>query len=323
MHLELITWPQLQSQAPSAVRYPPAMKTLTLLLTSIAISSRSTFLGSGPLGTCKMLSAPAWMQKERSKPVEKRPASEAGEEDEFQSRSNSPKHPRYGDQKDYVQTRRTADHQSSSRRHGQGGSGSSHLDPLEKLALQTAELSLETAAGNRELRGFLEHTILAAQDHPIPVGALEGAQEWEKEKQAKRGQNIGSSHVAVGISSLMAFSSSEEFSKEENKDFKLAVNTFWEEVVQKLEREDLAAHICVFRAFKPKIPSKQMVDKMGAYTRLVVRFKPATRLSMHAADLEEQLLLFCKRKGWKVQSGTPPAAKKERGVRDALAGFRR
>jgi hypothetical protein len=35
----------------------------------------------------------------------------------------------------------------------------------------------------------------------------------------------------------------------------------------------VAAHICVFRAFKPKVASKAIQDEMGPYTRLVVRCK--------------------------------------------------
>ena len=268
-----------------------------------------------------MLPTPTWMSEIKVPAKQKRPVGDEGDDLDSASEKGRASSPKVARKDEPNQTSRTGGQQSTSRARGPRKS-ENFQDPLERLGVAVAELSLETAGANREIRGYLEHTVLAAQDHALPVGGLEGHQEWEQEKKAKKGQNIGSSCITVGLKSLQAFAQTEEIKEEVNSGLKLALEAFWSEIVMKIDRVDLPEHLCVFRVFKPKVPSKAIQEKMGAYTRMVFRFKPATRLSMQAADLEEQLLLFCRRKGWRVMSGTPPRANRERNVQDCLQAFR-
>ena len=196
-------------------------------------------------------------------------------------------------------------------------------DAMQQLNLAVADLTLENASLGRDMRGYLEHTTLVPHEEPMITAALLGGQEHEEEKRKQKGENIGSAHVGICLKSLMALGKSDDLKKPEFQDLENALEKFWLEVVNVKPQQEMAEEICVFKVFKPKHPSKAIVESFGMYSRMVFRFKQPTRLSTQASDLEEQLLAYFKARKWKVMSGTLPKAKKERDVLDCLRQFRR
>eukprot|EP00930_Biecheleria_cincta_P097754 TRINITY_DN89435_c0_g1_i1.p1 TRINITY_DN89435_c0_g1~~TRINITY_DN89435_c0_g1_i1.p1 ORF type:complete len:242 (-),score=73.20 TRINITY_DN89435_c0_g1_i1:8-733(-) len=240
------------------------------------------------------------------------------ETDRREQRRSSPKQARRGDR---VLPASLAGSQGSSSK-VRGRATLDDGDLMQQLCLAVADLTLENAAFTREMRGYLEHTVLIPQEDPMIAAALQGAKEHEEEKRRNKGKNVGSAHLGICMKALQALAASDDLKQPEHSALKLA-EVFWKEVVMVKSQQEMSEDICVFKVFKPKQPNKEIVETFGVYSRVVFRFKQMTKLSTQAVDLEEQLILYFKLKKWKVMSGTPPKAKKERDVQDSLRQFRR
>ena len=97
------------------------------------------------------------------------------------------------------------------------------------------------------------------------------------------------------------------------------MEAFWTEVVQFVPKEELGEFIQIFKVFKPKQVSKSMQDSIGPCARLVIRFQQKGA----SMALQEQLIAYARRAGWKVMSGTTPKSQKERNVQETLKKLRR
>lgn len=211
---------------------------------------------------------------------------------------------------------------SSSRAHGRDSLDDGDQDLWQALSLATADLSLENAATNREQRGYLETTVLADAEAAMIISGLEGAKQFEKDKQDKQKQKgakrITSAHVQVALKSLQSLAQIPGLEKDHPALFQ-ALSTFWSEVVQVKSEEELASQIPIFKIFRPKVPSRAVTEKMGrVYARLVYRFKPPGLQCSRAAAVGEALEDYSRAMGWQVMHGTAPRGGKERTAVDIL-----
>ena len=217
------------------------------------------------------------------------------------------------------------DHKQA-RKGGGRGSSSSHLAALENLVVHTAELSLETKGEAREAIGLLEHAALLPSEGAIMAASLEEGRAFAKEREERKGENIGPSHVRIALKALQALLEMDIA----DEPLKKAADLFWKEKVLKLSPDLLREEIQIFKAFNPKVKAKRV--KAGGeavnygeegYGRLVFRFKPATPLDSVAALFEAEFVRVLRDQGWEVLFGTPPRSKKERDLSDALQNFKK
>ena len=190
----------------------------------------------------------------------------------------------------------------------------------KRLTIANAELSLEAAANAREAISLLEWSALAKATNPEIVAALGEGRRYDKEKKEKRGQNIGASHVRIGLAMLEALSKEERFLADKEA-FK-ALKDFWETYVIQLNKEQLEEFILIFRVQKPKNPSSTATEQMGeAYAKITFRFKQMTPSHTLPAIFEEKLVAFLRKDGCRVMLGPAPRSGKERKTIALLKGL--
>ena len=254
----------------------------------------------------------------------KRSAPEDNKEDDFMSgREESPpkvqKSESSGRQaKDKDKSKGKGKEQSSSR--ARGRQNLAEPSGYKKLTIANAELGLEAAANAREAISLMEWSALAKATNPEVVAALAEGRRYDKEKKEKRGQNIGASHVRIGLATLEALSKADRFVAD--KEAFLALKDFWETYVIQLNKEQLEEFIPIFRVQKPKNPSSSATEQMGeAYAKIVFRFKQMTPSHTVPAILEEKLVAFLRKDGCRVMLGPPPRSGKERKTIALLKGL--
>jgi len=191
---------------------------------------------------------------------------------------------------------------------------------MDRLALQTAELNLESKVENRESKGYLERTILAPLEHAMVQAGLNEAKLVNEDRQApaNRGKNLGSGHVRILGKSLQALAKTQEAM--DHEELKGALTKFWEEIFTTKSEDILREQVQTFKIIRPKITSRIKVGEqaLGDYARIVIRMKPSTRRCSLAEDLQEALVNFAREQSWAVMVGTAPRTKKERDLSDTL-----
>ena len=208
---------------------------------------------------------------------------------------------------------------SGSARSGQhrGGGGDLEMGYETELALATADLCLEVKAASRESQGYSETTVLVPCSSPFLKEGLEAGVNHNLLIKEKKGENVGSAHGKVAEASLRGLASIPQI-----KDTKLeaSLGKFWTEVVMKEDSKLLESEIQVFRATKPKVPSKKTFSSgEEPYGKIVFRFAPMRPSSSLAASVEEDLISFCKQMNWEVMVGTAPRSLKERRLAELKA----
>ena len=202
----------------------------------------------------------------------------------------------------------------------QRGYRAEDLEPMDRLAIQTAELNLESKVENRENKGYLERTILAPLDHAMVQAGLNEAKLVNEDRQApaNRGKNLGSGHVRIFGKSLLALSQTKEAL--EHTELKEALTKFWEDIFTTKSEDFIREQVQTFKIIRPKISSRVTVgdQALGEYARVVIRMKPSTRKCSAAEDLQEAIVNFAREQSWAVMVGTPPRTKKERDLSDTL-----
>ena len=194
------------------------------------------------------------------------------------------------------------------------------LEPMDRLALQTAELNLESKVENRESKGYQEKTILAPLEHAMVQAGLDEAKLVNEDRQApaNRGKNLGSGHVRIFGKAFMALSQTPEAL--EHEELKAALTKFWAEIFTTKSEDIVREQVQTFKVIRPKITSRVKVgdQALGDYARVVIRMKPSTRKCSAAEDLQEAFVNFAREQSWAVLVGTPPRTKKERDLSDTL-----
>ena len=203
-----------------------------------------------------------------------------------------------------------------SRGSGGRGGGTSSSQPArasndEQMAA-LADLMLEVKLENREFKGVFERTCLVPADlHCVQV-TLSLAAKIGKDRQKRRGQNLGSAHAPLAIQFFSALSDTKEF--QNHVPLLDLVEQFFEEVVNKVDKDELPFFINIFRLAKPKKANGNVLG--GAYARLSFRLAAPDTLQDTANKVELEMVNTFKALGWPVKWGTPPATTKERRVKD-------
>ena len=189
--------------------------------------------------------------------------------------------------------------------------------PESELALATADLCLEVKAATREVQGYSEMTVLVPCSSPFLIEGLEAGVNHNKLIKERKGENVGSPHGKVAEASLRGLATIPQIkgTKLEN-----SLSKFWTEVVMKEDSKLMESEVQVFRATKPKVPSKKtFAFGEEPYGRIVFRFAPMRPSSSLAASVEEDLISFCKTMNWEVMVGTAPRSLKERRLAELKA----
>ena len=198
-----------------------------------------------------------------------------------------------------------------------GGGGDTAVGYESELALATADLCLEVKAATREVQGYSEMTVLVPCSSPLLIEGLEAGVNHNKLIKERKGENVGSPHGKVAEASLRGLATIPQIkgTKLEN-----SLSKFWTEVVMKEDSKLLESEVQVFRATKPKVPSKKtFAFGEEPYGRIVFRFAPMRPSSSLAASVEEDLISFCKTMNWEVMVGTAPRSLKERRLAELKA----
>ena len=195
-----------------------------------------------------------------------------------------------------------------------GGTGSSQQARASNDDQMTAlaDLLLEVKSENREVKGVFERTCLVPVDIHCVKETLKLAVKIGKDRQKRRGQNLGSAHVPLAIQFLSTLGDTKEFQGQTG--LLDLVEQFFEEVVNKVDKEELPYFINIFRLTKPKKANGKVMG--GEYARLSIRLAAPDTLQDTANKVELEMVSTFKHLGWEVKWGTPPATTKERRVKD-------
>ena len=189
-----------------------------------------------------------------------------------------------------------------------------------ELATATARLALKTQAGLADTKGYLEMTALIPETAGIVVNSLAEGVAFNKEKEEKKGQNIGAAHGRIAVAGFLGLSKMPEV---KGTELEKAIQEFWTHVVSKGIKE-VESQVQVFKMQKPKIPSsRRMSFGEVLYARMTYRMAPATQQSQVAANLEYHMTQFFKHMNWEVLTGTAPRMQEEREVHSLLNKARR
>ena len=181
------------------------------------------------------------------------------------------------------------------------------------LAVAVAELCLETKAEVREIRSFLEWTVLLPLALAFVQEALNAGKDYSKLAKDRKGENLGSAHILISLRSLRAIPNTEFLDKDET--LLNTLKALWD-VISKCPRDEVAHYIHVFRMQRPKKANESLFE--GNYAKFTFRFAPATPASRVAEDFQIALLNACKAQKWVIKAGAPPRNQRERRVRELL-----
>ena len=141
------------------------------------------------------------------------------------------------------------------------------LDPIDRLAIQSAELQLETKAEVRESKGYLERTILVPIDNPLVAEGLEEGKEVNAERKKHPGKNLGSGHVKIFGRAMQGLASTPQAAAD--SDLKQIMEKFWAEIFTVCEEDILREEVQIFKVIRPKVSSKTTVagKSLGEYAK--------------------------------------------------------
>ena len=267
------------------------------------------------------LAAPSFVKSEAARPPKQarmEDADESGEE-EVRSKGVRAKSPKVA--------RELPEHlKRKGQASGSGGGGRRAGPQAEggyeaELALATAALALETKAESRETKGYLETSALIPASAKIVMASLEEGVAFNKEREEKPKQNIGSAHGRIAVAGLLGLSKMPEV---KGTDLEQNLQAFWDQVVVSKGIKEVEKQVHVFRMRKPKIPSSRAMSfGQEPYARLTYRLAPATQQTQVAANLEQSMTTFFISQGWEVLTGTAPKSHNEREVIDLSNNVRR
>ena len=159
----------------------------------------------------------------------------------------------------------------------------------------------------------METSALIPASAKIVQASLEEGVAFNKEREEKPKQNIGSAHGRIAVAGLLGLSKMPEV---KGTDLEQCLQAFWDQAVNKGIKE-VEKQVHVFRMRKPKIPSSRAMSfGEEPYARLTYRLAPATQHSQAAANLELSMTNFFVSQGWEVLTGTAPKSHNEREVID-------
>ena len=195
---------------------------------------------------------------------------------------------------------------TGSRRGGAAGS----VDVDDAISALT-DLVLEVKQDSREVRGYLEKTALVPGEVLCVQEALKAAQKIGKKRQQKRGQNLGSAFVQIGLKLLSQIPATPEL--QDCSHLLEVLKQFWDTIVEKVSEEELPLYLQIFKVSKPRKANSSIMG--GGYAKLTWKFAPMDSEQSVTSQLEIALFRAFKAKGWDVKLSTPPRSTKERAVK--------
>jgi hypothetical protein len=191
-----------------------------------------------------------------------------------------------------------------------GGGSSNGNGWYREMLNGVAKLALEAKADAREMKGFLEFTVLLPAILYFIQAGLEAGRKYAEKALKAKGTDLGPPHIQVALQTLRAMAKTETLAKE--AEFLAKLEAFWK-LITTTHESKLPFFVHVFRIQKPKKASQAIMD--GGYAKRTFRFAPEWK---EPQGLQTAILNLCKSQGYQLKSGTAPRTQQEREVRQML-----